>query len=565
MLVASAVSGAAAYAVSRQISDAPVASLHERIVQAAQDDAIDAMREYSSWLAEKDQWSLNGTVGPCPSKVDGLAELKGYTFLSFDGDENRRDGSDDTKVVLYRGTPKDLAEAEHVAFLVPGTGTTWSNGLSWSQPSLGQGGLNCPQHGDVKPGNWIGSADLIADTAAESTPHERTVVIAWLGYDAPKLTTPEGLDWDTPETARTIEKEFVTGATPASSLFAHEGGTLLAQHVNRFTRQSQHVTLIGHSYGSGVVGYALWEYAARGVDEIIGGGAPGLAVRRGVDTDSRTRNPLPGVSNDDSCFGYKSSRALPQHVKYTRDCLRNVDPAHFWAMQTPDDWLIGKGAKVCNIASGADRCGFFGDTLHGNRFGAHEMQTNGDSYPKISEHGDYFRKVARGHDRGKIPLSVWNTAWVVTGRYDLVVRESDAPGVAYPTSRRPRDATTSTTEPGPADTAGTSRFVGVWRGDVAQPGGSISSYGIILRLEESSTGDITGTVEYPGADCSGEVTFVRLEAATLVLRERILLGAGPCAPTGLMSLTLVDDGSANWSYIDNGMGPATAHVTRRSS
>jgi len=108
-----------------------------------------------------------------------------------------------------------------------------------------------------------------------------------------------------------------------------------------------------------------------------------------------------------------------------------VPENHFWALQAPDDWLLGGRSSVCWVVSGADRCSFFGDTLHGERFGAHEMLTNAKGYPNQTEHGDYFKTL-----NGERTLALVNTARVVVGRYGDVMLESAAPGVKYPGPRK---------------------------------------------------------------------------------------------------------------------------------
>lgn len=361
------------------------------------------MVAYATWVRDND-------TGPEPARNERwfrqMAEWQDYTFLHFDGDENFDDGSDDTQVAMFKGSAEDMAEADNVGFFVPGNSTTWASGIKDKK-------VNGDKVARPKSSNWIASANLIASESERLGPDANTVIVAWLGYDAPVFEfSPGGL------------LKALFGASPASSMFANQGGKTLADHVKRFTAASQHVTLIAHSYGGAVVGYSLWKYKAPGVNDVVGGGVPGLAMQ---------------LHSSEGCDGYSGDGTpLPSKAAYTRQCITEVGQAHFWAMQAEDDWLVGKGTGVngnggvCDQFSGNDKCGFFGDTLHGNNFGAHEMETKGHGYVKVTEHGEYFNK-----NNGQVPLTVVNTAYVVLGNYDSVHLEGAAPDVQFPGETKP--------------------------------------------------------------------------------------------------------------------------------
>lgn len=121
--------------------------------------------------------------------------------------------------------------ARDVAVTVPGTGTTIGSDFT------GQ------------------AANLRGEMGADGT-----ATIAWLGYDAP--------DWD---------------HSVASDIGAKEGGDLLAADVDGYRAAAeaagtsrQHVTVIGHSYGSATVGYAGMSGMA--ADDIAFVGSPGVGA-----------------------------------------------------------------------------------------------------------------------------------------------------------------------------------------------------------------------------------------------------------------------------------------------
>ncbi|GAA5126252.1 alpha/beta hydrolase [Haloechinothrix salitolerans] len=121
--------------------------------------------------------------------------------------------------------------ASDVAVTVPGTGTTIGSDFT------GQ------------------AANLRGEMGADGT-----ATIAWLGYDAP--------DWD---------------HSVASDVGAKEGGDRLAADVNGYRAAAeaagtprQHLTVIGHSYGSATVGYA--GMSGMDADDIAFVGSPGVGA-----------------------------------------------------------------------------------------------------------------------------------------------------------------------------------------------------------------------------------------------------------------------------------------------
>jgi uncharacterized protein YukE len=123
--------------------------------------------------------------------------------------------------------------ADNIAVVVPGTGTRIDNRF----PS--------------------GSAIDLRARMNETSPGSRNATIAWLGYDAPDKI----LGWDVTQDDQAVE-----------------GAKYLAEDVSglRAGNPDAHVPVIGHSYGSTVVGHAgLHGLAA---DDIVFVGSPGVGA-----------------------------------------------------------------------------------------------------------------------------------------------------------------------------------------------------------------------------------------------------------------------------------------------
>ena len=155
---------------------------------------------------------------------DAAASGHDTYVLSYDVDGPGRKES--TLAIAY-GNPDT---ATNVAVVVPGTGTTLESGFPNGSAQALRGAMD-----QVSAGN--------------ST-------IAWLGYDAPT--------WDT------------TVATPDNAV---DGATHLVSDVDGYRAAAegqQHITVIGHSYGSVTVGYAGMHGLA--ADDIAFVGSPGVGA-----------------------------------------------------------------------------------------------------------------------------------------------------------------------------------------------------------------------------------------------------------------------------------------------
>jgi hypothetical protein len=241
---------------------------------------------------------------------DGLGLPPAY-LLGFDTKGNGH-------AILAQGNP-DLAA--HTAFFVPGTGSNMSN--------IG---------GDVHR-----MSDLWEWSQAMSTQPVST--ITWLGYDAPQdlvqATTRSYADAAAP-----LLDKFSTGLA-----VAHQGAP-------------GHITAIGHSYGSTVVGSAAI-HGHLGVSDIVVAGSPGMEVGRASDL---------GVGN------------------------------HVWEESAGWDPVPMAGRDFSGLP-GIDPV--TGDPVvpYESAFGAHRMATN------TGGHSAYWNPGT---------LSLSNQAYVVTGNYGRV-------------------------------------------------------------------------------------------------------------------------------------------------
>lgn len=136
--------------------------------------------------------------------------------------------------------------ADHIAVIVPGVGTT--------------------------PKNLAATTGVMARTlyasAARRDEDGDVAVVAWLGY-----RPPEGL-----------------GLDAARSSLAEAGAPALGRYVAGLVTGRPHVrvTLIGHSYGALVIGYAAPTLPPQ-VTDLVALGAPGMGANRVADLHTRAR------------------------------------------------------------------------------------------------------------------------------------------------------------------------------------------------------------------------------------------------------------------------------------
>jgi pimeloyl-ACP methyl ester carboxylesterase len=108
-------------------------------------------------------------------------------------------------------------------------------------------------------GGQIGRADTMQDDATTAYGSESTAVIAWLGYDAPS-NLGEAAGIDTAHESTGDLSSFLHGLNAS-----HQDG-------------DSHLTVMGHSYGSTVVGDTVRNYDT-GADEVILVASPGSTAQ----------------------------------------------------------------------------------------------------------------------------------------------------------------------------------------------------------------------------------------------------------------------------------------------
>jgi Alpha/beta hydrolase len=157
-----------------------------------------------------------------------------------------------TQVILYR--PADgqiaivhgnIATAHTVIVTVPGTGT---------------------HMGDYTENGIENRRALELQQRAEQVSGQDVAVVAWLGYHAPQ--------WN-------------VGENPGKASMAIDGGVSLASFGSGLgITGDQRLTVVGHSYGSTVVGYGVRDGLA--ADNIIVMGSPGMSVNNVNDLNAKS-------------------------------------------------------------------------------------------------------------------------------------------------------------------------------------------------------------------------------------------------------------------------------------
>jgi pimeloyl-ACP methyl ester carboxylesterase len=157
----------------------------------------------------------------------------------------------------------DLATADRVAVLVPGVG----NSIRVFDRPAGP-------HRNRAPAVWARS---LYQQAEAQQPGARLAVIAWLGYRPPADLGREAAREELARTGAAALDRFVAGLAAV--------------------RPGATYTVVGHSYGSVVVGLAA-RYLPPAVTDLVAIGSPGLGVERAADLHTAAR-VYAGCSPDD--------------------------------------------------------------------------------------------------------------------------------------------------------------------------------------------------------------------------------------------------------------------------
>ncbi|MDJ0396347.1 alpha/beta hydrolase [Rhodococcus sp. G-MC3] len=180
--------------------------------------------EYSGWLDERE--AMAGSIAGYDTVRSHLDRAGVDTFL-MNIDHNGR-------AALALGNPDTSG---NVATYVPGT--------SSSLATIG--------------GDMSRIAGLLDSSNAHSAGPNS--VVAWLGYTAP------------PDLVDTVAEKYADAGAPRLDRF-QDG--LRAAHFG----PPSHNTVIGHDYGSTVIGHAMRDNASLAVDNVVFVGSPGVGVRR---------------------------------------------------------------------------------------------------------------------------------------------------------------------------------------------------------------------------------------------------------------------------------------------
>jgi hypothetical protein len=195
-------------------------------------------REYTARIHEVDE-SIEAWLPSNRDRVrESVARVGDNQMLTFDP---RKDG----RVVEVIGP---VQTANHVAVLVPGMDNDITDYAGLRKRA----------------------ENLLVAMRKLAAPGETVAVVMWLGYDTPDLTVPR----------------LVTQG--ARSRKANEGADALDGDIDflRRVNAAAHLTVIGHSYGTVVVGHALQQ--GLDVDDAVVLGSPGMDVRDRKDLKSPT-------------------------------------------------------------------------------------------------------------------------------------------------------------------------------------------------------------------------------------------------------------------------------------
>lgn len=323
-------------ATDRDTANRLVLDDRKQLLQEAEDQYRRRIAELEGQDPTNDS-AVGNELANLRQMVSGIDEQQGRlgqidAALTKLGDKGLLLGLDpigDGKAVIAVGNPDT---ARHTAVWVPGLGTTLDS-----------------THSNV---NRVINLQHAADAMTPAANDVSTVM--WLGYDAPEL-----------DHSVALEERSRQGSAPLSQFV----GGLRATH----DAGDYHVTAMGHSYGSTVVGEAALSGRLQ-VDDIVTAGSPGT------------------------------------HADNAGQLL--ADPRHVWAGSASDD-PVSKPEVVGKWAAGVPIVGPFiaegyadghGISPHESGFGANQYTVD------TSGHSAYWTPGSQ---------SLRNQAAVIVGQYDL--------------------------------------------------------------------------------------------------------------------------------------------------
>ncbi|MCQ9184168.1 alpha/beta hydrolase family protein [Streptomyces sp. IBSBF 2953] len=273
------------------------------------------------------------------------------------------------RAIVAYGNP-DISK--NVSAYVPGLGTKLDSGFA---------------DGTVKRAYYTAKGAQKIDPSSSA--------IVWLGYDAPQsldvMTTTDA------ERGAPAYNSFMSGISATNE------------------NDDPHVTAIGHSYGSRLVGAATQEAGGvPGADDIILVGSPGVGVDKAEDLGVGKEHVWVGAAENDIVTKLPSSKeAVAGTMGFFGGGPAGAYLGGEIADQGDDDIWFGK--DPASKAFGANRF----ETLPGPELIQPSYPNVLDSKMDIEAHSNYFNP-----EEGKDKVSARNIAAIVAGQPGYVTRET---------------------------------------------------------------------------------------------------------------------------------------------
>jgi hypothetical protein len=145
--------------------------------------------------------------------------------------------------------------------------------------------------------------------------------------------------------------------------------------------------------------------------------------------------------------------------------------------------------------------------------------------------------------------------FVCTGRFDddhryatamVDLELMDPPKASAPTGSE----SAAPSSPAPSPYGDSLEDLGTWTGRWGGPvTGDSSAYDVAIDLT-AREGILTGRIEYPQLDCSGEVTQIDVDGSTVTMSEVIQDGTANCIDSGELTLRQ-EDGRLHYRYLSS--------------
>lgn len=239
--------------------------------RTALDQELNAIQEGGNW----DERFPGDDLETVNKRLDNLLILNDRLEASDSAPKGKElyllgyDSKDDGRAIIAMGNPDTAA---HTGILVPGTNTEMS-------------GVD----------GQLTRIDRLQSSAAKQSDGESVAMITWIGYDAPefKPTDPGSVATrDRAEDAAPDLRQFVAGTQAA-----HDG-------------TPSHTTVLGHSYGTTVVGAAAEGGDGLGADDVVAVGSPGMTVDHASDLQMDPEHVWIGTADDDAVANNTSDYTL---------------------------------------------------------------------------------------------------------------------------------------------------------------------------------------------------------------------------------------------------------------